>query len=458
MRENLLPAIPGPQVADETLVLRVLDLALRIGEVQLATGAGAAVAHDTMLAIAGAYGLPTCDVDIAFSTITMCCHRGVEAGPVTTMRNVRYRTQDYTRLATIDALIKDIVDQDVPLTSSEAFERLATAVDAAHPYPRYAAGLARSAFASAVAMLIGGGAGVALATFLLTGIVWGGARWLGRRNVPMFFQQVFGAMVVTTAAIGLAYSGVLLDAPYYIVAAGIIVLLTGLSLVGLVQDAITGFPLTAAGRVVEVVLATAGLLVGVVVSINLAGLVGGPSATSYALTIPRDLTPQADLGSLIAAAAAGLFFALSAYAPLRSLPVAAIGGAVAWGIYATGVQHGMGQVVASALAAAVIGLVAMVLPQRLNLPPLVLVVAGIMPLLPGLTLYSGFAQLAGSGGGTNGAVSPIGNASVTILLALTISLGLAAGVSFGEQIGWPLAKAQRRHATANVRSRRPRIF
>lgn len=292
VRENLLPAITGPQVADETLVLRVLDLALRVGEVQLATGAGAAVAHDTMLAIASAYGLPTCDVDIAFSTITMCCHRGLEAGPVTTMRNVRYRTQDYTRLTSVDALIKDIVDRDVPLTSSEAFERLATAVEAPHPYPRYAAGLARSAFASSVAVLIGGGAGVALVTFVLTAVVWGMARWLGRRSVPLFFQQVFGAIVVTTTAITLASSGILLDSSALVVAAGIIVLLTGLSLVGLVQDAITGFPLTAAGRGVEVVLATAGLLVGVVVSIKVAGAIGGASALSTALDIPRDLTPR----------------------------------------------------------------------------------------------------------------------------------------------------------------------
>lgn len=458
VRENLLPAIPGPQVADETLVLRVLDLALRIGEVQLATGAGAAVAHDTMLAIASAYGLPTCDVDIAYSTITMCCHRGLEAGPVTTMRNVRYRTQDYTRLTTIDALIKDIVDKDVPLTSSEAFERLATAVNAAHPYPRYAAGLARSAFASAVAVLIGGGAGVALVTFVLTAVVWGMARWLGRRNVPMFFQQVFGAVVVTTTAITLASSGILLDSSTYVVAAGIIVLLTGLSLVGLVQDAITGFPLTAAGRAVEVVLATAGLLVGVVVSIKVAGVVGGQSALSAALNIPRDLDPQADTISLIAAAAAGLFFALSAYAPLVSLPVAGVGGAAAWAMYAVGSQYGMGQVVASAFAAAVLGLIAMVLPPRLGVPPLVLVVAGIMPLLPGLTLYTGFSQLALGGGGQNGTVSPIGNGSVAILLALTVSLGLAAGVSFGEQIGWPLAKLQRRGLTPAVRARRPRIF
>jgi uncharacterized membrane protein YjjP (DUF1212 family) len=458
VRDNLLPSMPGPQVADDTLVLRVLDLALRIGEVQLATGAGAGVAHDTMLAVASAYGLPTCDVDIAFSTITMCCHRGLEAGPVTTMRNVRYRTQDYTRLATVDALIKDIVDQDVPITSAQAFERLAEAVDASHPYPRYVAGLARSAFASAVAVLIGGGLGVALVTFVLTAVIWGMARWLGRRDVPTFFQQVFGAMVVTLTALALAYSGALLDSPAFVVAAGIIVLLTGLSLVGLVQDAITGFPLTAAGRAVEVVLATAGLLVGVVVSIKVAAAVGGASALSFALVVPQDLTPQPDAKSLIAAGFAGLFFALSAYAPWLSLPLAGLGAAAGWGIFAFGFDHGLGQVVASALAAGVLGLIAMVLPQRLGTPPLVLVVAGIAPLLPGLSLYTGFSQLATDGTGATGTGSTIATGSVTILLALTVSLGLAAGVSFGEQVGWPLAKAQRRNLPAASRARRPRIF
>lgn len=440
MRDTLLPAMPGPEVAGDAEVLRVLDLALRVGEVQLATGAGAAVAHDTMLAIATAYGLPVCDVDIAFSTITMCCHRGNEAGPVTTMRNVRYRTQDYTRLAEIDDLIRAIVDRDVPLDLDTAFERLAAAADAGHPYPRFVAGLSRSAFAAAVALLIGGGGTVALATFLLTGVVWGTARFLGRRYVPMFFQQVVGAAMVTVTATVLASSGFLDDSPAYVVAAGLVVLLSGMSLVGLVQDAITGFPLTAAGRLVEVSLASAGLLVGVVMSIRVASAIGGDSVLSYASTIP---TPGVELGPMQfgAAAAAGLFFALSAYAPLRSLPWAALSGAISWAVYAASAQAGAGTVVAAAFAAAVLGLTAMLIPRRAGLPPLVLVVAGITPLLPGLTLYRGFTELANDA---------VGNGSVTILLALTFSLALAAGVSLGEQVGWPVVRRARR-----VTRRRP---
>jgi uncharacterized membrane protein YjjP (DUF1212 family) len=457
VRDNLLPAVTGPQVAEDALVLRVLDLALRIGEVQLATGAGAAVAHDTMLAIARSYGLPTCDVDIAFSTITMCCHRGNEAGPVTTMRNVRYRTQDYTRLTEVDDLITAIVDRDEPMRVEEASTRLGNAVRAPHPYPRFVAGLARSMFAGAVAFLIGGGPLVAVLATVATGVVWGTARWLGRRRVPMFFQQMVGAAIVTLSATSLAWSGVLEDSPAFVIAAGLVVLLSGLSLVGLVQDAISGFPLTAAGRAVEVVLASVGLLVGVVVSIKLVNGVLGTDAMAFAAVVPPSPIPTLHPLSLIAAAAAGLLFALSGYAPLRSLPLAAVAGATAWAVYAAFTVVGAGDVVAAALSAASLGLVAMLLPRSLGTPPLVLVIAGITPLLPGLTMYRGFSQLA---------YNSVGQSAVTILLALAFGLALAAGVSFGEQIGWPLQRLVRRcmpgisaeDRARDARRGRPRVF
>jgi len=85
----------------------------------------------------------------------------------------------------------------------------------------------------------------------------------------------------------------------------------------------------------------------------------------------------------------------------------------------------------------------MFVPRRVNLPPLVLVVAGITPLLPGLTLYRGFAALA---------LDAVSDGAVTILLALTFSLALAAGVSFGEQIGGPLQNGLRRLSGRRARS------
>ena len=54
---------------------------------------------------AAALGLPTVDVDITFISITMCCHRGMVAVPITSMRLLRYRTTDLTRLAAVTHIV-----------------------------------------------------------------------------------------------------------------------------------------------------------------------------------------------------------------------------------------------------------------------------------------------------------------------------------------------------------------
>lgn len=48
----------GPPLPEDTTVHFVLDLALRIGEVQTSSGAGAADVTATIIAVAEAYGLP----------------------------------------------------------------------------------------------------------------------------------------------------------------------------------------------------------------------------------------------------------------------------------------------------------------------------------------------------------------------------------------------------------------
>ena len=55
--------------------------------------------------MAAALGLPTVDIDITFNSITMCCHRGMVAAPLTTMRIVRYRTTDLTRMAAVSRIV-----------------------------------------------------------------------------------------------------------------------------------------------------------------------------------------------------------------------------------------------------------------------------------------------------------------------------------------------------------------
>ena len=100
-----------------------------------------------------------------------------------------------------------------------------------------------------------GGWLVALLAAVTTALIERLMRGLDRRGLPLFFQQVAGAAVATGVAVLLVARHVEVRSSV-VVAAGIVVLLAGLSLVGAAQDAISGFPVTAAARAFEVMTLT----------------------------------------------------------------------------------------------------------------------------------------------------------------------------------------------------------
>lgn len=414
----------GPSVPDDTRVQQVLDLAIRVGEVLLSSGEGVAETTAIMLRLADAGGLPACDVDITFTSITMCCHRGMAAPPVTTMRLVRYRSLDLTRLADVERLMQRLRRDELDLT--EAAAELEEITRAEHPYPRWVATIAWALMAGSVALLLGGGwvaAGVALgATALMDRI----GRLLNRLGLPHFFQQLTGALVATGLTATLLYFHVLPEGtrPSLVVAAALTVLLSGLSVVGAARDGIDGFFLTAAGRAAEIAMLSSALLAGVVLALkaaihfNVEFAVAGQLPGSTGSTVLQ----------VVAAGLAAAFFALAGYSPVRHLAAAGGTGAAGYGIYLILVRFDFGPVVATGVAAVVLGGLAGLLRRFTNVPALVITLAGITPLLPGLTAYQGFYQLA---------VTGVTDGLVTVMLALAIGGALAGGVSLGE---WTTSK------------------
>ena len=133
--------------------------------------------------------------------------------------------------------------------------------------------------------------------------------------------------------------------------------------------------------------------------------------------------------STIAAAAAAALAALAGYAPLRFLAAAALAGGIGWAAYGALTLLHIGPVVATGLAAVLIGLAGEIIDRRTTTDRHVIVLSGIIPLLPGLTAYRGFYQLASA--------QDVVDGLVTITLALAIGLALAAGVTLGQFIARP---------------------
>jgi uncharacterized membrane protein YjjB (DUF3815 family) len=270
-------------------------------------------------------------------------------------------------------------------------------------------------------VLLGGGPFAATIAFGATGLIDRVGRVLNRFRLPLLFQQVAGAMLATGVTAVLLYFGMLPapERPSLVVAAALTVLLSGLSVVSSVRDAIDGNFLTAAGRTGEIVMFSAGLLGGVVLALK-AALVFG---VEFAVAGPL---PASNLSLAVRAFAAGVsagLFALAGYSPVRYLPWAAGAGAGAWVLYTLMRQGGFGPVVSTGVAAIGLGLVSGLLHRRTEVPRLIVTLAAITPLLPGFTAYQGFYQLA---------VTGVADGLVTVLLAMAIGLALAGGVTLGE--------------------------
>ena len=417
----------GPQVPDDAQVQQVLDLCMRIGEIELSSGESVDEVTATMLRLANAAGLPAVDVDITFTSITICCHRGNAAQPVTSMRLVRYRTLDLSRLAETENVVRELEAGKLDVRAASA--RVSEVVRTPHPYPRWIATTGWAGLAASIALLLGGGAVTATAAFVTTAVIDRIGRVLSRLGVAAFFQQALGGFLVTGSTILLISIGLFPTGtarPSFIVAAGITVLLSGLSVVSTVQDALSSYYLTASARMVEIALLSAGLLTGVVIGLQIGFQLRVPIEVSGDLP-----TSVGQFGlSVVAGGMAAVFYAVAGYAPLKSLPIAGVVGGTSWAVYGVLTQVlDVGQVPSTGVAALVVGLAAGLLRRGTETPPMVVTLAGVTPLLPGLAAYRGFYQLAVEEGGSEGLVS--------LTVALAIGLALAAGVALGQFVTRP---------------------
>ncbi|WP_245821199.1 threonine/serine ThrE exporter family protein [Geodermatophilus pulveris] len=413
---------------DDLTAHAALGLALRIGESMLAVGASAADVTATVLRVAAAYGLTSCHVDITFTSLTVSYDRE-NAVPLTAVRIVRTSRTDYTRLQGVTDLERAVAAGGLDV--EEAHHRLDRVVSAPATYRRSVNALAWAGVAGCFGLVIGGGWLEALLAALTTALIEQVMRVLARRSLPPFFQQAAGAALATGVAV-LLLAGDVDVRTSVVVAAGIVVLLAGLSLVSAAQDAISGFPVTAAGRAFEVVTLTVGIVAGI------AGVLDLARRAQLPLTVV-DTSPAPVPFAVALAASAGIagFWALACHARPRAVGLAAAAGALSWATFWAAGVLGAGPALASGGAAVVLGFCGEVLTERLQVPPQLVAVCGIVPLLPGLAIYHGLFTVVVDDDVDGGLAALVG--------AAAIGLALAAGVTLGEYLGRPVSATRDRY-------------
>jgi uncharacterized membrane protein YjjP (DUF1212 family) len=414
-------------VSKTTDIQRSLDLALRVGEMLLSNGAGAADVTATMSSIAQFLGLRNVLVDVTFTTLTMSYEAGVDEPVIVKRRQVTHRESDYADLTDVDHLVGDLLNEEI--TREEAAARILQLSSSGHPTPRWAVTVSWGVTATGVALLLGGGWVVMLLAAVSGAALEVLQRRLARLRLPFFYSQVAGGFLATTLAVGVAATRVPMD-PSLVVTASIVMLLAGLGFIGAFQDALTGFYVTANARILEVLIATVGIIVGVSGGLGLGRWLGVDVLVDPDLSAGLSYLPGVIIGSAITAAG----FAFSAYSPTRILaPIAVIGG-LGGGISFVLIESQVHAAAAAGIAAFVIGLVSYSVAGWGRVPPLVIVVSSIVPLLPGLSIYTSLTLLA--------AENFTGISSM--ITAIAVAVLLSSGVLLGEYVAQPLQREARR--------------
>lgn len=394
-------------------VYRILNFALRAGAAMLSSGATTVDVEATILDVTAACGLSRCEVDVTFTSMTASYIPSDDAEPITTVMVVRRRTLNYGMLAAVNALRADLVAGRIG--PEEAFGRLDEAL-ARRPRRGHLVLMSWAGLAAAFTVLLGGGALAAAVSFVSATAVSFLMRATARRGIPDFFLSALGAAVATGFAMVMVAAKVPTSTSL-IVAGGIMVLVPGYALVASVQDALTGFPISGTARGLEVLLTAAGIITGVAAVLYVAVSVGIPLRLASVVTTPIGQVP---IQVTAAGVAAGLY-ASATSVPRRSVPYAGAVGAAGWAAFLLLRHAGLSIVAGTAVAAVLIGAAGHALARRQRTHAFLFVVPGVMPLVPGLTIYQGMFDL----------FTGDGSAAGTLLRAVALGLAIAAGVTLG---------------------------
>ncbi|MGO4584734.1 threonine/serine exporter ThrE family protein [Arthrobacter sp. 2RAF6] len=417
---------------------KTIDFALHMAETMFRYGAGALEVETSIIAVTAALGLKNIEVDITNQSVALN-YAPKDQTPITLLRVVRSWTNNYAGLAQVHQLVTDIVAGGVG--RAEAVRRLDDIIRSSKPFPRWMVTMAFGVFSAVFVGVLGGGLGASALAFVSNMLVNLVARQLGKWRTPDFFVTAACSFLVTFIALMLHWAGADIP-PSIVVAGGILLLLPTGRLVSSVQDAINGFPVTAAGRFLSTILTFGAIVAGIAVAVVVGDLIG-----SVAIDVTQTFPEAYPLwGQAILIALAVIAIGITEQTLLKLLlPTAAVGLVgyfVLWGAS----NLGFGDRLSPAISAVVIGLLARMVALRLGAPQLVVAVPAALILLPGLKIFRSMYVLTvqeadvllGSGG---------------MLNAGAIVLGVAAGIVLGDNLARPLTRGLASNERRRVRRR-----
>ncbi|WP_372698495.1 threonine/serine exporter family protein [Arthrobacter sp. JSM 101049] len=431
------PTIQQPAEYDAN-ARQTLEFALDLAESMFRFGAGALQAETSVIAVTASLGLRNVDVEITNQSIHIN-YAPQDQNPVSLLRVVRSWTGNYRGLARLHRLVSEIVAGGV--TRTQAADRLHEILRQPKPFPRWMATAGGGGFTAAFVVFIGGNWLGALLGFLSFALITKIMNVVGAWRVPEFFTIGLGS-AVTTAIAMLLWAVHAPISPAVVVAGGIMLLLPSSRFVSAVQDAINGFPVTAAGRFFSSLLIYGAIIAGITAALVAGAMMGMPRldvANVAQIDYPK---PFLVFLVVVAVICVGVFEQTSHSLVLPTAGVALAG----YLAYLLAEQLGVGERLTPAVAAVVVGGFGRWVAMKMGAPQLVVAVPAVTFLLPGLMIFRAMYGITIDAG-------QVSVGLIQMFNAFTIILAIAGGVVLGDTVARPFTKGWITHERRRIRRR-----
>ena len=421
------------------------DLAMRLGEALIRSGASSASTTSSLLALYRSSELHDVSVAITMGQITISRPGQDGAAPSTRVHETAAGTLDIHLRSQANRILEDAVLGNLEATQAlEALDELETQRSLASHWP---SALGFSAIGVGFSMILGGNGITTIAAGLLAVVVYASFAALEHLRAPGIFSLGAGGLMAVAGASGLAAVVDGAQTAVCIVAA-LAAWLAGVAAYGAVQDVITGWYLSATGRLMDVLTRTAGLVFGVALGIHLLEPLLGRDP-GFLETLQTDGSRW--VPSIVGAVLVSSGFAFSAGGRGRVLAsLAVFGGLVQVGVLSLG-EMGVSSYAATLAASVITGGMCVVLTRALGVSSNASMTVALLPLFPGMYVYQGVLGIIFS---VEGAADALLQGAIT---AFCLSVGGLLGQYLASEALWATRARQfaRAHPGRTFRKEMP---
>lgn len=392
---------------------KLLDMAVMAGTIMIASGAETHRVEDTLHRILGTSGFEHAEAFV-LTTGLIVTLSDPSSETLSISQRVTDCSQNFGRVADVNAVSRDFCSGKITLDEAVAKLRV---IKTKERYNKFLWHIGYILATMGFCITFGGSFLDAFGAFFCGLAVSVIVLDLGPKIGRGFVTTILAAAALTLLATGISYFGAkgfsLTLHTHYIIVGAIMPLVPGLAMTNAFRDILHGDYLASGSRIIEA------LMVAVCVAIGIGAGMAGADILGLAetLTISLDLSVHNALEFFIAALSSGvavLGFCLVFKAPPKYLFACSLNAFLAWSVYLAVDILGWGGLWATFFSTLVADVFAYYSARVLKAPVVLFLVAGILPMVPGVGIYQGVHSLI------------FGGDAASILISAFMSTGVIA--------------------------------